>query len=270
MALTEAGQRLLPRLDEVVTQLQTLRSGDEHPVRVLSVAAPSFMNDAFLATIAEATAGPARARPRSAAGGAGSARLRLGELLRRDLPRSDRRACPATWTSMLVGACWSALFALPALGAHSRQAAALAKSLQARCRSSRLVFNVNGKFVRRRSTTPARLPFGARTAGPTEAQTFGLAAGALPARPGRSSSVPPSPRMPPPLHRKNLVTEVKVRGWDVREAIYLSCNIDRMLARMQAPMVRALKARLVELEEGRGDLVAIKCLPSKRGPVAQW
>jgi len=35
--------------------------------------------------------------------------------------------------------------------------------------------------------------------------------------------------------------EVPVRGWSVKDALYISCNVDRMMAKVQTAVVRAMR-----------------------------
>jgi len=239
VSLTDAGQRLMPRLDELASRVETLRRGDEAPVPVLSVAAPSFMNDAFLPAIANAAPG-----------------LRVRGL---DLPPALVRAyasenffdatlsfgparLPETWSSTLLGACRSSLFATPALARKLGKSPVHPDALRELPFVSP-VYNVNGKFVPVDDGCP--IPFGARLAG-HEAQTIGLALEL--ARQTNQLVFGPVFAARHQLRRRELVA-VRVRGWDVRDPLYLACNVDRVMARMQSAVVQALRARLIDLEK---------------------
>ena len=49
------------------------------------------------------------------------------------------------------------------------------------------------------------------------------------------------------LRRRELV-EVRVRGWAVRDQLHLSCNADRVRARVHSTMIRVIRAALAGLE----------------------
>ena len=51
----------------------------------------------------------------------------------------------------------------------------------------------------------------------------------------------PAPMAAPYVARGELV-EIAVRGWDVRETLFVACNADRMLARERTAVVAAIRA----------------------------
>lgn len=240
VSLTEAGQRLLPRLDEVVTRLHGLRRNGDPPSAQLSVAAPSFMNDAFLGAIANA-----------------SPDMRVRGL---DLPPALVRAyasenffditlsfgparLPSTWSSAVIGDCRNTLFGTPAiakrLGAGTQPIAAEAL-LDVPFISP--VFNTNGKFVPVDDGCPLR--FGDRLAG-HEAQTIALALEL--ARQTNQLVFGPAFAARHYLKARSLV-EIRVVGWDVHEPLHLSCNIDRVMSKLQTKLVAVLRDRHAEVE----------------------
>ena len=237
--LTEAGRRILPRLDDLVSRMETLQRGDEPRAPVMVIAAPSFMNTAFLPTIANACPD-----------------LRVRGL---DLPPALVRAYASenffdaticigpprltdAWTSLQIGHCRSALFASPRLAKTLGKQPVSPEALRELPFVSP-VYNVNGQSIPVDDACP--LPRGMRRDG-HEVQTIGLALDLA----QHTDQLVFGPAFAASEHvRRRLLVEVEVRTWSVVAQVYFACNVDRVLARMQTAIVQALKERSELLEQ---------------------
>jgi hypothetical protein len=47
------------------------------------------------------------------------------------------------------------------------------------------------------------------------------------------------------------LVEVPVEGWNVRETLFVACNSDRVLSRVQGAILKAIRAQLQELDAVR-------------------
>ena len=248
VALTDPGRRLLPRLDDLVTRLRSLRRDDE-PASLLTISAPSYINAYVLPAIARAV--PERRvrgleMPPSLVRTFAAANLFDATVL------LGRPRLPETWAITEVGSCRKTVFASPALAQRlGSQPVSVGKLRDVPFISP--VYNINGQFVPVDDDCP--LPVGARRAGhevQTIAMAFELAA--------HTDQLVFGPAFAALHHvARGAVTEVRVRGWASRDPVVLACNVDRILARLQSALIRSLRAAFAELERrsGRTSLAAL-------------
>jgi DNA-binding transcriptional LysR family regulator len=239
VALSEAGLRVAPEVEQTVARLNGLRGSDARADREITIASPSWLCLALVPRIAGAL-GDLRVRgielPPSlmrALAGENIFDLAL-------LPGSSERL-PATWASHCVGDVRKGLFACPAL-AKELGGQPVSEERLAGIPFIGHIFNASGAFVAVDDDCP--LPRAARTIG-HEAQTFRL--GLELAVHTRQLVFGPVLGARGHVERGELV-EVRVRGWDVREPLHLACDGGRVLARVQTAISRAVAQALGALE----------------------
>jgi DNA-binding transcriptional LysR family regulator len=236
VSLSEGGRRLLPYVEDAVGRLRLLgRDSTNSGATDLTLAAPSWLVHLFLPAIASS-------QPELRVRG-----LELPPPLLRayaaenffdlTLVTSDEQRFPGAWVSTHVGEIRKALYATPEL-ARSLGAMPLEPDALKPVAFVSPIFNLNGQFVPVDDDCP--LTHDDRTVG-HEAQTIGLAL-ELAATTGQLVFGPAV------AARRYLASgalvELKVRGWDVTEPLFLVTNSDRVLARVQKAIVRALRAAL--------------------------
>lgn len=237
VALTDAGRRLLPRLDEVATRLRSLRSNDE-PASLLTVSAPSYINE-YLVPIIARTVPDRRVRglemPPSLVRTFAAANLFDATVL------LGRPRLPETWAITEVGSCRKTVFASPDLLQRLGSQPVPVERLRGVPFVSP-VYNINGQFVPVDDDCP--LPVGVRRAG-HEVQTIAMALELA----AQTDHLVYGPAFAALHHvERGAVAEVRVRGWFSRDPVYLACNVDRMLARLQSALVSSLRGAFIELE----------------------
>jgi DNA-binding transcriptional LysR family regulator len=237
VALTDSGRRLLPRLDEVMTRVRSLRRADE-PASLLTFAAPSYVNAYVLPAIARAVP-DRRVRglemPPSLVRTFAAANLFDATVL------VGRPRLPETWAITEVGSCRKTVFASPDLAQRlGSQPVSVEKIRDVPFVSP--VYNINRQFVPVDDDCP--LPVGSRRAG-HEVQTIAMALELA----AQTDQLVFGPAFAALHHVEcGAVTEVRVRGWLSRDTVYLACNVDRMLARLQSALVSSLRGAFAELE----------------------
>jgi DNA-binding transcriptional LysR family regulator len=236
--LTEAGRRLLPRLDDLGTRLRSLQRDREPDDAPLTISAPSYINAYVLPVIA-------RAVPEMRVRG-----LEMPPSLVRTFASANSfdatvligtPRLPETWAITEIGSCRKTAFASPALAQRlGPQPVAVERLREFPFVSP--VYNLSGQFVPVDDDCP--LPVGARRAG-HEVQTIGMALELA----AQTDQLVYGPAFAA-LHQilRGAVREVRVSGWNTRDPVYLGCNVDRMLARLQTVLVRALRAAFADLE----------------------
>jgi DNA-binding transcriptional LysR family regulator len=253
VTLTDAGRRLLPRLDDLASRLRSLRRDGEPDASLLTVSAPSYVNAYVLAAIA-------RAVPEMRVRG-----LEMPPSLVRTFASANSfdatvligtPRLPETWAVSEIGSCRKTAFASPALARRLGPQPLPAERLRDFPFVSP-VYNLNGQFVPVDDDCP--LPVGGRRAG-HEVQTIGMALELA----AQTDQIVYGPAFAA-LHQnlRGAVTELHVRGWNVREPVYLACNVDRVLARRQTALVRGLRGAFAELER-RSSRRAFAALRAKR------
>jgi DNA-binding transcriptional LysR family regulator len=235
--VSDAGQRLIPQLEEVAARVQMMRP-DAVPREELALAAPSYLNAIFLPRIAAALPDalvrglelpPALVRAYAVENFFDIALLVGAEQL------------PGGWATTTVGHVRKGLFAAPdvvrKLGVppiDPRRVAELPFVTP--------IYNVNGQFMpaddgcplthihRRLGHQSQTLMVGLDLARATGQLVFGPVIGAA----GH-------------LARGELV-EVRVRGWDVREPLTVAVNAERVRAKTQRTLSSLVQRTLVELD----------------------
>lgn len=153
------------------------------------------------------------------------------------LSRSADRM-PTTWVSVKVGEMRSGLFATPELG---RRLGPFPVSVD-KLRSVPFVtplYHAEGRYMPVDDDCP--LTLAERTPGHS-AQTIGIAL-ELAARTDQLVFGPVvSARR---LVAVGALVEVPVRGWSVVDPLFVSCNADRMMAKVQTAVVKALRQEAV-------------------------
>ncbi len=236
--VSDAGRRLTPQLEELVTRLRALRGNVPLERNDLTVAAPSYLTSLLVPRIAVALP---ELRVRGLELPPALIRAYAAEnFFDLTLTLGDERL-PGSWVSTRVGHVRRALFAPPAL-AKSLGAGPL---LVARIRELPFVspiFNVNGQFVPVDDGCP--LGHADRQLG-HEAQTLGLAL-ELAARTGQLVYGPVIAARGH-LDRGQLV-ELEVVGWKASDPLAVACNGERVRAKSQRALVAALRQALAELD----------------------
>jgi DNA-binding transcriptional LysR family regulator len=242
VALSDAGRRTIPHLEDLIARLRLLRRSDGDESAELTFAAPSYLITLFLPRIAE-----------------GQPQLRVRGL---ELPPALIRAfaaenffdltltigmerLPGTWVSLRVGEVRKGLFCAPAV-ARQLGPQPIAPERLADLPFISPIYSLNGQFVPADDGCP--LAHGDRKLG-HEAQTIGLAL-ELAARTGQLVF---GPAVAASGHvDRGVLEEVRVRGWSVSESLYLACNADRVLARQQKEIATLLGAALESLGAAAG------------------
>jgi DNA-binding transcriptional LysR family regulator len=229
--LSDAGRRLAPELIDLLIRARQLESSAER--RELIVASPSFLWAVIAPRLAPVLerASVSAIELRSSTMGAFTSR----PLFDAAFVVSEER-WSGSWTRTRAGAVRRALFATPAK----------AKQLGLRVRRDTLRHEV---FVGRFDSDQGRLipavdgcpledrerRFGHR------AQTVAIALELA----RRSGQLVFAPAIAASSYvREGSLVELRVEGWDVREALYVACHQDRVDAKMQCALIAAVQAAL--------------------------
>lgn len=235
--VSDAGQRLIPQLEEVAARLQQMRP-DAGAREELALAAPSYLNAVFLPRIAVA----------------------LPEVVVRglELPPALVRAyavenffdvalvvgtekLPGAWVNSATGQVRKALFATPEV-ARKLGAGPVDPKRLAELPFVTPIYNVNGQFVPADDGCP--LGHTQRRVG-HQSQT--LVVGLDLARSTGQLIFGPAIAAHAHVARGELV-EVRVRGWDVREPLTLAVNGERVRARTQKALAALVTRTIGELD----------------------
>jgi DNA-binding transcriptional LysR family regulator len=238
VALSEAGLRVVPHVEAAVARLRLIgRARAQAPE--LTVAAPSYLIQSFLPTIA-------LAQPDVRVRG-----LELPPALLRayaaenffDLALvSDIERLPSTWVSVNIGDLRKTLFGPPVLAKRLGQQPVHVDKLRG-VAFVVPIYNADGRFVAIDDDCP--LAISERVIG-HEAQTIGLALELS----ARTEQLVFGPALAAHRHlATGRLVEIRVRGWDLRDPLYVACNADRVLSRVQNGIVKALRAALAEIDE---------------------
>lgn len=241
VALSAVGRRMLPLVEEAVDRLRALARTEGAATTDLTLAAPSWLVHLFLPAIAGSLS-DLRVRG-----------LQLPPPLLRayaaenffdlTLVTSDVERFPETWVPTHVGEIRKALFGAPSLVEElGPQPVDATRLLSIPFVSP--IYNLNGQFVPVEDDCP--ITHAERVIG-HEAQTIGLALELA----ASSRQLVFGPQV---AARRFLATgalaEIRVRGWDVTEPLYVVANGDRVLARVQRAIVGALRDALSGLAPG--------------------
>jgi DNA-binding transcriptional LysR family regulator len=233
VAASEEGQKIVPRLEEIVEKVQSLSEVSEVPPEMkLTLAAPSYLCAAFLPTVVAAVPD---ARFRGLECGNAFMRAYATEDLFQVAITIGEEKLPDTWVSTKAGNARRALFAAPDV----------ARKLGRDPIPSKLttlpwvlpVYNSGGggQFLPGDDGCP--IPREDRIMG-HEAATVGVA---LELAAATNQLV-----FGPVIAARTLVlagrlVEVKVPGWRLTEALYFHANADRVLSRVQKAIVETLR-----------------------------
>ncbi len=232
VALSDQARLVLPQIEAAVASLQLLERRDTPSITELTVAAPSYLISSFLPAVASA-------QPQLNVRG-----IELAPSLVRAyapenffemaiLARSADRM-PVTWVSVRVGELRSGLFGSPEL---ARRLGPFPTSVD-KLRSVPFVtpiYNADGRYLAVDDDCP--LSLAERKSGHA-AQTIGIAL-ELAAQTGQLVFGPVVAARR--LVATGALVEIHVRGWSVQEPLYISCNADRMMAKLQTAVVNAMR-----------------------------
>lgn len=232
VAASEEGQKIVPRLEEIVEKVQSLSAvSDVPPEMKLTLAAPSYLCAAFLPTVVSAVPD---ARFRGLECGTAFMRAYANEDMFQVAITIGEETLPDTWVSAKAGNARRALFAAPDV----------ARRLGTNPSPSKLaglpwvlpVYNSGGgQFLPGDDGCP--IPREDRVMG-HEAATVGVG---LELAAATNQLV-----FGPVIAARTLVlagklAEIKVPGWRLTETLYFHANADRVLARVQKAIVEALR-----------------------------
>jgi DNA-binding transcriptional LysR family regulator len=243
ITVSDDGNRLLPQLTEVVQRIQGLdrREGIE---AAIAVAAPSYMISWFAPRIAQVL--PAT-RVRA---------IEMAPALIRTLAASNHfdvcitmaeERLSDSWLSVPVGELRRSCFGTPELAAELGTAPIAVDTIQ-RVPFVLPVYNANGVYVPVDDGCP--LAASQRVAG-HEAQTMSLALEIACA----TNQLVFGPLMAAvPFIASGRLVELEVEGWDVRDPIYVACNVDRVRVSQQRAIADAVRGELTELRSRSSTL----------------
>ena len=231
VAVSDAGRRLTPQLEEIAARLRQLRPTLGVDRGVLTLAAPSYLTGLFMPEIA--TAIP-ELRLRGLELPPSVIRAYAGENIFDLTLTIGEETLPAQWVSTRLGLVRRALFAPPAL-ARSLGPQPISVEKLAGVPFVSPVYNLNGQFF----PVDDGCPLG------HESHTIGLAL-ELAARCGQVVYGPVIAARGY-LDRGQL-EEVRVVDWTAGEPLFLACNAERVLASQQREVVSVLSAALSKLD----------------------
>jgi hypothetical protein len=236
--VSEAGRAFVPKLEELVTRLDGLRSEDTTPRPELTLAGPSYLHRSFVPAIAE---GLDDHRLRSLSMPQMLVRAYASERLFHAAVTVGRERFPERWVEAELGSVRSALFVAPSL-AKKLGGGTITQAALADVPFVSPIYLINGQAVPVEDQCP--LGRGRRQLG-TEVETIGvaldLAAG--------GHQVVFGPAIAARGHvATGAVVEVEVEEWrgNPVETIYLYCDGDHVLARARRVIVERCTAALRE------------------------
>jgi DNA-binding transcriptional LysR family regulator len=232
VALSDQARLALPHIEAAVSNLQRLERRETPSTTELTVAAPSYLISSFLPAIAccepQLEVRGIELAPSLVRAYAPENFFEMAILAR----GADRM--PTTWVSVKVGELRSGLFGTPEL---ARRFGPFPVSVD-KLRSVPFVtplHHAEGHYLAVDDDCP--LTLSERKSGHA-AQTIGIAL-ELAARTGQLVFGPVVAARR--LVATGALVEIPVRGWSVKEPLYVSCNADRMMARVQTSVVKAMR-----------------------------
>jgi DNA-binding transcriptional LysR family regulator len=234
ISLSSAGRQVLPKLEQIATLLRSLGRAGRAPEGELTIAAPSSLLPPILPRVIKALPGM-RVRgielpPALLRGYAGE------ELFDVALLPGAVTGLPSKWASTRVGELRKSLFASPSVARKLGHELTI-EQLRAAPFVGPIVYD-GGKFVS--STDDCPLPLEERAVA-SEVGTMGLAL-QIAATCGQLVFGPVIA-----AHREiaeGTLVEVPVKGWNVHETLFLACDAERVLARVQTAIVETVRAVL--------------------------
>jgi DNA-binding transcriptional LysR family regulator len=239
ISTSDAGKQFAPRLEELVDRLQGLRSSEgvvKQPE--LTLAAPSYLHGAIVPRVAESL--PDR-RLRCLSMPQMLVRAYAGERLYQAAITIGKEKFPEHWVESELLPLRSGLFAAPAL-ARSLGRGTIKPQALAEVPFISPIYVVNGQAVPVEDGCPLRR--GDRVLG-QEVETIGV--GLELAKRGKQVVYGPAIAARSLLAAGELV-EIQVAGWGDRtsEPLYLYCDGDQVLMRVQRALIESCTAALKE------------------------
>jgi DNA-binding transcriptional LysR family regulator len=232
VALSDQARLVLPHIEAAVASLQLLNRRETSSITELTVAAPSYLISSFLPAIA-------CSQPLLHVRG-----IELAPSLVRAyapenffemaiLSRSADRM-PTTWVSVKVGELRSGLFGTPELARRIGPSPVSVDKLRA-VPFVTPIYHAEGRYLAVDDDCP--LTLAERTTGHS-AQTIGIAL-ELAARTHQLVFGPVVAARR--LVATGALVEIHVRGWSVKDPLFISCNADRMMAKVQTAVVKTMR-----------------------------
>ncbi len=232
VTLSEQASLLLPHVEAAMARLQLIERVEAPSLIKLTVAGPSYLISTFLPAIAQSSPdvqvqgielAPALVRA--------YAPDNLFEMA--ILARSADRM-PTTWVSVRVGEIRSGLFATPELARRLEPFPAPVDKVRA-VPFVTPIYHAEGRYL----PVDDDCPLGLSERKPGHAaQTFGIALELA----ARTHQLVFGPIIAARRFvQTGALVEVGVRGWSVKEPLFITCNADRMMARVQTAVVKALR-----------------------------
>lgn len=238
VAVSEGAVRLVPHLEEMVSQLQFLERPRAENSRELAIAAPSYLAAFFLPVLAAAQPG---IRLRSLQLAPALLRAYAGESLFAAALTIGPERFPRSWVTTRLGELRKALFAAPATARRLGRGPLPVEKLKDVPFISPVVHE-GGQLVPVDDgcpLTPAERMLG------HEVATIGL--GLELAACSEQVVFGPMVAAAPYVASGKLVV-VPVSGWDLRDPLFFACDGDRVLARTQRELIEALRGALAQVQ----------------------
>jgi len=235
VVLSDAAVRLLPQMEDLVDRLRRIQRGDA-PTRQLSIAAPSFLSVCAVPRIASRCN---NLRLRSIELPPALVRAHATDNIFDVALSLGQQPFPPSWVTTAVGELRKGLFAQPSVAALLGRAP-VAPERVLLYPFVTPIYSVGGQFVPADDDCPAPLAerrLGHQTATITVALELATQAEQLVFGPVIAAR--------PHLRLKSLV-EIQVRGWDVREEVFVACNRDRVLQEEHRAIVAGVRSALSE------------------------
>jgi DNA-binding transcriptional LysR family regulator len=232
VALSDQARLVLPHIEAAVASLELLNRREKSSITELTVAAPSYRISSFLPAIA-------CSQPLLHVRG-----IELAPSLVRAyapenffemaiLSRSADRM-PTTWVSVKVGELRSGLFGTPELARRIGPSPVSVDKLRA-VPFVTPIYHAEGRYLAVDDDCP--LTLAERTTGHS-AQTIGIALELA----ARSHQLVVGPVVAARrLVATGALVEIHVRGWSVKDPLFISCNADRMMAKVQTAVVKTMR-----------------------------
>jgi DNA-binding transcriptional LysR family regulator len=237
IGLTSAGRQILPRVEQMVSLARLLDREEKAPDGELTIAAPSSLLPPILPSVVAALPGirvrgielpPALLRGYAAE-----------EIFDVALLPGRMAGRPAKWAHLRIGDLRKSLLASPAVASKL----GLRPTVE-QVRAAPFVGPVaydGGKFVA--STDDCPLSLSERTIA-SEVGTMGLALRLA----AECDYLVFGPVIAAQRELKDgSLVELSVRGWQVSETLFLACDAERVLARVQTAIVQAVRSALADV-----------------------
>jgi DNA-binding transcriptional LysR family regulator len=239
--VSDSAARVVPHLEEMVARLRLIQRNGPDESHELTLASPSYLHAFFLPRIAQ---GQPQLRLRALQLAPALVRAYASENVFEAALTLGQERMPKSWVSEHVGEIPKGLFANVGLAKRLGRNV-LDPEVLKHIPFVSPVYTTGGKFIPVDDGCP--LSYGERRLG-HEVQTIGLALEMAVI----SDQLVFGPRVAalPYLENGSLV-ELRVRGWEIADPLYLACNVDRVLARVQRALLDSMRGALEDLHRGR-------------------